>query len=706
MADILGSPITVLSGVGAVRAKQYARLGVETVSDLLYHFPRAYENRGDVRPLAECQSGSKCSVALTIGTLPKKSMIRRGMTLLKFRAFDESGSCEITFFNQNYLADKFPLGATFRFYGQVERVGKQFKMSSPAYEMMVEGRELPPLVPVYPLTEGLTRSRVTSDIKMALAATATQGGDYLPDDVRRRYGLCTLPFALREIHEPTDHAAVAVARRRLIFDEFFIFSLGMEMSGRERRECGAPPCTVSDLSPVLSLFPYELTGDQLSAVEDIRRDMALDVPMSRMVVGDVGCGKTAVAICAMYIALASGRQAVLMAPTEILARQHYAEISEMLGGLGFRCELLVGSLSAKEKKRIRESLADPDPRKRTDVVIGTHALISDGVEFYAPGVLVTDEQHRFGVGQRATLSKKGEHAHVLVMSATPIPRSLALVLYGDLDLSKISEMPRGRQRVDTFVVDESYRQRLNGFIEKQVALGGQVYAVCPAIEDAEDAGEISLADIGEKRDALPPLRSAQSLFERLSAELPSLKIGLLHGQMRAEDKDEVMRRFASGEIDVLVSTTVIEVGVNVPRATLMIIENAERFGLAQLHQLRGRVGRGSMRSYCVLVSDAKGENARKRLDTMRTEYDGFKIAEKDLLLRGPGDFIKGSGDPAVRQSGGVRFRLADMNEDGGVMNDAAEAARELLLRSPDLADSPAIRTMISKMFSIDAFLLN
>jgi len=421
----------------------------------------------------------------------------------------------------------------------------------------------------------------------------------------------------------------------------------------------------------------------------------------------VGCGKTVCAMAAMLIAVQSGRQAVLMAPTEILARQHFSDIAPIFEKMGYKTGLLVGSLTASEKKKIKASLTDPDPSKRTDVVIGTHALISDGVEFFSPGVLVTDEQHRFGVAQRATLSKKGEHSHVLVMSATPIPRSLALILYGDLELSKINEMPKGRQRVDTFVVDEGYRARLNAFIEKQVGEGSQVYVVCPSVEEnEEESGEITMADLGSQKEDMPPLKAAIQFSEELSNALPDLKIAFLHGRMKGVEKDDIMRRFAEGKIDVLVSTTVIEVGVNVPNATLMIVENAERFGLAQLHQLRGRVGRGKKKSYCVLVSDSRGENAKQRLDTMRKEYDGFKIAEKDLLLRGPGDFIKGSSDPVIRQSGGLKFRLADMSEDSGVLSEAYEAARELIEESPDLANNDNLRMMIAKMFSIDEYSLN
>ena len=708
MPSISQSSVRVLQGIGPARAKAYEKMGISTVSDLLYHFPRAYENRGDVKQLSECVLGDKNSVELVIGTVPKKTMIRRGMVLLKFTAFDESGTCEITYYNQNYLADKFPLGATFRFYGQVERVGRRYKMNSPSYEMVIEGEKLNPLVPVYPLTEGISKNRIAADVGAALSATSSELCDYLPDDIRRRYKLCTLPFALRSIHDPSDYESVAKAKRRLVFDEFFTFALGMAMSGKKRRESGAPICTVSGLEPLLSHFPYELTGDQQKAINDIRNDMSRDVPMSRILVGDVGCGKTVCAMAAMYIAAASGHQAVLMAPTEILARQHYSDIAPIFEKMGYRTELLVGSMTAGEKKRVRAALAEENEDKRCTVVIGTHALICEGVEFSAPGVLVTDEQHRFGVAQRATLSKKGEKAHVLVMSATPIPRSLALIMYGDLDLSKINEMPRGRQRVDTFCVDESYRPRLNAFIEKQIADGGQVYIVCPSVEEKEpeDSGEITLESFGIEREELPPLKAAVQFSEELAEALPSLNVAFLHGKMKGSEKDKIMKNFAEGLIDVLVSTTVIEVGVNVPRATLMIVENAERFGLAQLHQLRGRVGRGSKKSYCVLVSDAKGENARARLETMKSEYDGFKIAEKDLVLRGPGDFIKGSNDPMVRQSGGLRFRLADISEDAGVMSDAYEAARELIEVSPDLSSNENLRAMVARMFSIDSYSLN
>jgi ATP-dependent DNA helicase RecG len=418
----------------------------------------------------------------------------------------------------------------------------------------------------------------------------------------------------------------------------------------------------------------------------------------------------------MLFAVQSGHQAALMAPTEILARQHASELSELFGKLGIRCALLIGATTAAQKKKIKAALADPNPETRLDVVIGTQALLSDGVEFSAPGLVVTDEQHRFGVGQRATLSERSHYTHLLVMSATPIPRSLALGLYGDLDISRIDEMPPGRQTVETVVVDDSYRSRLDAFIERQAAEGGQVYVVCPAIEQEEDAeaGDVFLKDISfggwsiSSEPAGIVLKSAVQYAEELAERLPSVRVGCLHGKMKPAEKDAVMQRFVSGELQVLVSTTVIEVGVNVPNATLMIIENAERFGLSQLHQLRGRVGRGKRKSYCVLVKGAVrcGEVAEKRLATMKHQHDGFEIARQDLLQRGPGDFLRGNADRSIRQSGGLQFRLADQCEDGDFMQAAFDDARELLETDAQLTGAPLLRRRMERMFSVDIGLLN
>ena len=718
-SSIWTSSVGTLYGVGAARERAYARLGVRTVGELLEHYPRAYENRGDVRLLCDAPEDSKCAVVLTVATAPRLSMIRRGMTLLKFRAYDDSGSCEITYFNQNYHKDSFALGASYRFYGKVERVGKKYAMSSPAFEEVPPAgeRAMPALFPVYPLTEGLSQKQVATNIAMAHRMVAAELDDPLPPEWRQERGLCTYPYALRQIHAPESLEALSTAKRRLIYDEFLLFALGLATSRSRVREQVAPACDKTDLDALTALLPYALTGAQLRAIKEIRQDMAGSVPMSRMVVGDVGCGKTVCAAAAMLFAVQSGYQAALMAPTEILARQHAAELTELFGKLGIRCELLIGATPAAKKRQIKQALCAADPSERLDVVIGTQALLSDGVAFAAPGLVVTDEQHRFGVGQRATLSEKSRFTHLLVMSATPIPRSLALGLYGDLDISRIDEMPPGRQVVDTFVVDDGYRERLDAFIQKQVSEGSQVYVVCPAIEqDGEDEqGDVPMRAITmdgeivcEDKSDTAPLKSAISYAKELSERLPDVRVACLHGKMKAAEKDGIMQRFVGGEVQALVSTTVIEVGVNVPSATLMIVENAEKFGLSQLHQLRGRVGRGRKKSYCVLVKGAPrcGETAESRLKTMRDEHDGFEIARRDLLLRGPGDFLRGSGEASIRQSGGIRFRLADQCEDADFMQAAFDDAQTLMERDPTLKGCPLLRERVERMFTLDIGVLS
>ena len=699
-----------LYGVGAVRAAAYSKIGIRTVGDLLEHYPRGYENRGDVRLLSDTFEDSKASVILTVATQPKIARLKKRMSLLKFRAYDESGSCEITYFNQDFLKTAFPIGAEFRFYGKVGRTKNGYTMSSPAYELYSEDALLPPLVPVYPLTEGLTGKQISKDIKAALsiASYAEADEDPLPEKIRMKYSLCVESYARRQIHAPESFAALAKAKKRLIFDELLYFALGVSMSsGKGKSKQSALPCNNTDVSPLLALLPYELTGAQTRAISEIGRDMSRDVAMNRMVVGDVGCGKTVVAAAAIYMAVKSGRQAALMAPTEILATQHFYDLGELLGKLGIRCELLVGSLTAAQKRKVRERIA----LGVSDVLIGTQALISDEVEFCRAGLVVADEQHRFGVGQRAILAEKNKHSHMLVMSATPIPRSLALAVYGNLDVSRIDEMPKGRQRVDTFVVDESYRDRLNGFISKQVESGGQVYIVCPAVEDRlEDEADLLMNEIdsdGAVKSA-PPLKSAISYAATLEEIFPQYRVAFLHGKMKGKEKDAIMSEFAAGKIQILVSTTVIEVGVNVPAASLMIVENAERFGLSQLHQLRGRVGRGQRKSYCVLVSESASTEgrAKERLMTMKECYDGFDIAEKDLLMRGPGDFLKGSGDETVRQSGGVKFRLAELCDDAALLKIAFDEGKALLAQSPDLSEYPALAVRVKKMFTLEEGTIN
>lgn len=712
---LLAAPLLRLPGVGEKRAEQLARLGLHTVSDLLFHFPRAYENRGDVVSLAGTQeparAGARQAVILTVSTAPRRSRLKNRMTLLKFRAFDDSGTCEVAFFNQDYLADSFPIGAVFRFFGRVERTGRGFSLTNPAFEPYTEGNALPPLFPVYPLTEGLSNKLISGLIRQAMPAIARME-DPLPEDIREREGLCTLAFALRTVHCPPDFPSLHTAKTRLAFDEFFRFALGLGMQGGGARVGGAPVCCVSEetFAGFRALLPYQLTAAQERTIAEIRHDMASGTAMNRMLVGDVGCGKTVCAAAAVYVAVRSGRQAAIMAPTGILAAQHAAELIPLFARIGIRGELLTGATTAARKRKIRAALADPDPAARLDFVIGTQALLSAGVDFAAPALVVTDEQHRFGVNQRAALSDKNRHAHLLCMSATPIPRSLALVLYGDLDVSRIDQMPPGRQRVDTFVVDESYRARLDAFIRKNVAAGGQVYIVCPAVEQAEGAEEADEAGLipltadfaaaTPPAPTLPPLRAAVQYAAELAERLPDLRIGFVHGRMKQAEKDGIMQAFTAGEVQVLVSTTVIEVGVNVPNACLMIVENAERFGLSQLHQLRGRVGRGNRKSYCILVRAGGGDAARARLEVMRTTYDGFRIAEQDLAQRGPGDFLAPAAGGSIRQSGG--FRLAEGWNDAGLMDRAFGDARALLASDPTLGERPLLRDAVRRGFDVGA----
>lgn len=715
MDALLAAPLLRLPGVGEKRAEQLARLGLHTVSDLLFHFPRAYENRGDVVSLAGTQeparAGARQAVILTVSTAPRRSRLKNRMTLLKFRAFDDSGTCEVAFFNQDYLADSFPIGAVFRFFGRVERTGRGFSLTNPAFEPYTEGSALPPLFPVYPLTEGLSNKLISGLIRQAMPAIARME-DPLPEDIREREGLCTLAFALRTVHCPPDFQSLHTAKTRLAFDEFFRFALGLGMQGGGARVGGAPVCCVSEetFAGFRALLPYQLTAAQERTIAEIRHDMASGTAMNRMLVGDVGCGKTVCAAAAVYVAVRSGRQAAIMAPTGILAAQHAAELIPLFARIGIRGELLTGATTAARKRKIRAALADPDPAARLDFVIGTQALLSAGVDFAAPALVVTDEQHRFGVSQRAALSDKNRHAHLLCMSATPIPRSLALVLYGDLDVSRIDQMPPGRQRVDTFVVDESYRARLDAFIRKNVAAGGQVYIVCPAVEQAEGAEEADEAGLipltadfaaaTPPAPTLPPLRAAVQYAAELAERLPDLRIGFVHGRMKQAEKDGIMQAFTAGEVQVLVSTTVIEVGVNVPNACLMIVENAERFGLSQLHQLRGRVGRGNRKSYCILVRAGGGDAARARLEVMRTTYDGFRIAEQDLAQRGPGDFLAPAAGGSIRQSGG--FRLAEGWNDAGLMDRAFGDARALLASDPTLGEHPLLRDAVRRGFDVGA----
>lgn len=688
----LTTPIGELSGVGKTREKALNKLGIHTVRDLIYFFPRAYENRGDVHALGEYLLDTPKSYILTVASEVSNVKLKNRLTMSKFRAFDDSGSVEVIFFNSPFVKDIFHIGTVFRFFGKpVFSKVKRLNLINPKFEPIIDGAPLPDFVPIYPLTDGVTPKLLDKLIKNAINDTLPLIEDYLPESIRLKHNLSTLSLALRAIHFPNDDKELFRAQRRLAFDEMLFFALGISLSGAQRTVTEGIPFKPTSIKPLTDLLPYELTNSQKQAINDIYRDTVIKKEngktpaMARIIVGDVGCGKTICAAAAIYFAAMSGTQSALMVPTEILANQHYEDISKLFKPLNIKVELLIGSTSQKEKKRIYSELKSGE----IDVIIGTHALITDKVEFSRLGLIITDEQHRFGVAQRAVLKNKAENAHMLVMSATPIPRTLALALYGDLDISRITEMPKGRMRVDTYVVNEEYRTRLNSFIEKQVALGGQCYIVCPSIEKSDDeiGGLISESLSPESlidTDRLE-LKNAVDYAKDLKKALPKLNISVLHGRMKNTEKDEIMSRFAKGEIDILVSTTVIEVGVNVPNASLMIVENAERFGLSQLHQLRGRVGRGKRKSYCVLVSDISSEKSKARLEVMRTTYDGFEIADKDLLLRGPGDFFSSNSDNTFRQSGGFEFKLAKLCDDTELFDAAFSSAKSITKQDPALS---------------------
>lgn len=690
MGITFDTPLLSLPGIGKKRAELFDNLGIRDVYDLLYHFPRAYQNRGKILDLAMTPDGVTGAFLLTVGTVPQTATLKGRLNLTKFSAFDETGKCTVTFFNQPYLKNSFHVGEEYRFWGRLTVRKGSRELSSPAYELAGPRKELPEIYPVYPLTEGLTQKGVMGLINLVLdeMERAPEGfPDPIPESILEKEGLCGLREAFLAIHRPKTTGMMEAARRRFVYEELYVFALSVSLTGKKIRSGHAKTMTLPDTDGFFKALPFEFTSAQKRSAGEIASDLcnAAGRPMSRLLSGDVGSGKTAVAAYAAYIAAKNGMQTSLMAPTEILARQHANDFSKLFAPLGIRVSLLTGSLSAAEKRKVKEDIKTGN----TDVVIGTHALLTSDVEFASLGLVITDEQHRFGVRQRSILSersrKKGFDPHVLVMSATPIPRTLALILYGDLDLSALDELPPGRQKVDTFLVDETYRDRLNGFIRKNAATG-QVYIVCPSVEKIVENDPDNLTDDNllpfffeeeEPENEKPPLKSAVEYAEKLQNEIfRDLKVGLVHGKMKGSEKNDVMRRFEEGEIKILVSTTVIEVGVNVPKATLMIVENAERFGLSQLHQLRGRVGRGKAKSYCVLVSTGESEKAKKRLEMLCKTSDGFKIAEYDLTDRGPGDFMTDR-DGSARQHGEMGFRFASLT-DMDMLTKAFSDAKETL----------------------------
>lgn len=680
MAD-LNTDVRYIKGIGEKKAQALNKLGVFSLYDLISYFPRKYEDRSVYKPIALTADGETVCVCALVADTPRLTRIRRGLDIVKLRAVDESGVLDVTFFNQSYAKDNLHRGESYIFYGKIEAHGARRAMTNPIYERedgtrSVTGR----IIPVYRVNAGLNQRTMLQGVRQGLDECGDLIEDVLPDVLRCRCKLVQARYAYENIHFPSDFGALELARQRFIFEEFFVLACALNKMRGERVEQGGIVMYGADADAFFASLPFPPTGAQRRAVTQAINDMRSGRVMNRLLQGDVGSGKTLVAAALIWYVWKCGFTSAFMAPTEILAEQHFLTLNSLFSPFGLRVARLTGAMTAKEKREVKAALAAGS----IDLIVGTHALFSTDVEYSRLGLVITDEQHRFGVAQRSALIGKGQKPHVLVMSATPIPRTLALIIYGDLDVSVLDELPPGRQKVDTFAVGESYRARLNNFIRRLVGEGRQVFVVCPMVEE---------------NDELPvKLKSAEEHAKELAAAFPDLHVGCVHGRMKAKDKDRIMADFAAGELDILVSTTVIEVGVDVPNAALMIVENAERFGLSQLHQLRGRVGRGQHKSYCVLVSDADGEEVKSRLGIMVKTNDGFKISEEDLRLRGPGDFF------GSRQHGLPEMHVADLGADVNVLKSAQDEAQRLLKDDPALTkpEHRALRERIDRLFSANS----
>ena len=672
----LGDPVTILKGVGEAKAKLFANLNIFTLGDLICHFPRGYEDRTKLVTISELSPDVPACFRATVMNNPRTAHIRKGLDMTKVQLADTTGRLNVTFFNNRFAAGQLEYGREYIFYGAVSGDFVGYNMTNPVFENPDSpGLTTRRVLPIYPLTAGLTNAAVGKAVLQALAV-CDPPAEILPEAVRAEYGILPAEEAYHAIHQPRDMEQAVQAKKRLIFEEFFVFSAGLSLMRSSRAEKKCTPYHNFNMKPFYGSLPFALTGAQSRAVEEILSDFRSGKPMNRLVQGDVGSGKTMVAAAAAYCAAGNGAQTALMAPTEILAEQHYASLSKLFAPLGITVDLLTGSMTVRQKREARERLASGE----TQVVVGTHALLTDATRFLRLGLVIADEQHRFGVAQRSKLSEKGEDPHLLVMSATPIPRTLALLMYGDLDVSILDELPPGRQTVETFLVGESYRARINAFIRKQVAEGHQCFVVCPAVEENQELG----------------VKAASAWAETLQQTVfPDLRIALLHGQMKGAEKEAAMAAFARGEADVMVATTVIEVGVDVPNATLMVIEDADRFGLSQLHQLRGRVGRGKAKSYCILTSHNRNPETLQRLKALCKTNDGFRIAEEDLKLRGPGDFF------GSRQSGLPAFRVGDLSCDLATLKQAQTASAQWIDAhgTEDTPEARALRERIGELFA-------
>ena len=662
MSD-LNKEIKYVKGIGPKRANKLNKLGIFTVSDLVYYFPRQYEDRNNLKKIFELEDEEKVTIRVIVNSI-ETSNIRKGLVITKIGVRDETGFARLVFFNQEYISSTLKKGDTILVFGKVKKNSHGVELSSCEIEQMTNNpKNTCGIMPIYSLTYGLTNKELTNIIKTVFNNEQIKIKEYLPKRIIEKYKLCSIDYAVKNLHAPSSKDSLKIALYRLVFEEFLMLQLGLFLfKNGVTEKPGIFFEKKQNLKQVLNSLPFNLTNAQNRALNEILNDMNSNKVMNRLVQGDVGSGKTVVALLSLANCVLNGYQGALMAPTEILAEQHYLSLNETLSQFGIKIGLLVGSLTKKQKEITLEKVKNNE----IDILIGTHALIEDKVEFNNLGIVITDEQHRFGVRQRNKLSEKGYNPDILVMTATPIPRTLALILYGDLDISIIDELPPGRQPIETLAVYKDKRDRAyNSLVRSEVEKGRQVYIVCPLVEESESI----------------EAKAAVDLVEELKSEyFADLRLGLLHGKMKPSEKDDIMKKFKNRELDILVSTTVIEVGVNVPNATLMIIENAERFGLAQLHQLRGRVGRGSHKSYCILIYSSKSEVCSQRMGIMEETTDGFKISEKDLEIRGPGEFF------GTRQHGLPELKVANIFKHMKILKVAQQEARYIVGEDPKLVN--------------------
>lgn len=674
--EVMNKSIKELKGVGDKRASALLRLNLKTLGDVLNFFPRSYEDRTVLKRICDCTHGENAAVRATVISPVKCNYVRKNLIIYSVRVTDGLLNMDITWFNIRFIEGAIKQGEEYIFYGKFEQFPKR-QMTSPIFEKPGVNRQIGKIVPVYPLTAGVTQKLVSELTMQALRIAGASLLETIPDRIRREAELCEINYAYKNIHFPESRHAAEIAKHRFVFEELFVTQLALMQIKKDReKKTALPILDTSHMKEFLAALPYELTNAQKKALSDILSDMKKEVPMSRLVQGDVGSGKTIVAAGAMFACIKNGMQAALMAPTEILAAQHFESLAPLFDKFGIKVELLLGSLAKAKKLEVYERLKSGE----TQAIIGTHALLSDGVHYKKLGLVITDEQHRFGVNQRKVLIDKGKNPHSLIMTATPIPRSLALILYCDVSVTQIRELPPGRKPVKTLVVNEKLRQRVWNFVNKEVAAGGQVYIVCPLVEESET---LDLKSVTKYADELK-----NKIFK-------NLKVGFVHGKMKSAEKDAVMGKFSRGELDILVATSVIEVGVNVPNASIMIIENAERFGLSQLHQLRGRVGRGQKEAYCILFPKNSNEITQKRMEVMSKTSDGFVISEEDLKLRGPGDFF------GTMQHGLPPFKMANLYEDVDVLAETTGYVRKIMLDDPELLkeENRQLKEKISSLFN-------